>query len=64
MAFGSDFQSWCSNISELKKEGVDGEGELLGLLKHIMEAIEISFYYLFFEVSVVVCCCRSCSQAI
>ena len=54
MAFGSDFRSWCSNISELKKDGVDGEGELLGLLNHTMEAIEISFYYLFFEVSVVV----------
>ena len=56
MAFGSNFRTWYSDIPELKKKGED-EGELLGLLNHTMQAIELSFYYLFFKVCVCVCVC-------
>ena len=55
VAFGSDFRSWCSHIPELKMEGTNGERELLGALNHVMEGIEISFYYFFFEVGAFYC---------
>ena len=53
VAFGSDFRSW---FPERTKEGLDVEAELLGLLNQTLEGVEYSFYYLFFEVSVIVCC--------
>ena len=53
MAFGSDFCTWYSDIPELKKKGEDG-GELLGLQNDALEAVELSFYYLFFPVCVCV----------
>ena len=53
VAFGSDFRNW---FPKLKKEGVNGEGELLGLLNHTMEGMEISLYYFFFKVSVFASC--------
>ena len=58
MAFGSDFRTWYSDIPELKKKGED-DGEVLGLLGHTLEAIRLSFYYLFFF-QVCMCVLRNC----
>ena len=52
VAFGRDLRNWCSDMPELKKEGKgEGEGELMGLLDHTKEGLQISIYYLFFNVS-------------
>ena len=57
MAFGSDFRTWYSDIPELKKKEEYEEGELLGLQNDVLQAVELSFYYLFYQVSVCVCVC-------
>ena len=54
MAFGSDFRTWYSDIPELKKKGEDDGGEVLGLQNDAMQATELSFYYLFFQVNIYV----------